>query len=436
MTSEIGATLSMAAPVALTQLSNVTMNLVDTWMVAPLGEVQLAAVGLGTALYFAPSILLIGTVAIVGPVAAQRHGAGDRAGVRQSLSDGWWIALAGGLVGTLGLLLFASGAGAFTPDAQVARSTGVYLAYRALALTPTLLFIVYRCFLEGQGRPAPGLWITVAANVVNALANWIFIYGRLGAPALGIGGAGLATFLSCLFQWICLAGYVHRADGVRAARPSLGGARALLRVGLPMGLHQALEVSIFAAAAVMMQRFGPVAAAAHQIAIQLATTTFMVAVGCSVAASTRVGQALGRGDVEAANRAGWLSIGLGVVFMSGTAVVFLTAARPLVAMFQPTEAVLEVAVRLLYIAGAFQVFDGIQAVASGALRGAGDTRFPLYASLAGYWGVGLPACLLLGFTLGLGPAGLWWGLTGALAAAAAGLMLRWSSGGWKGLERL
>jgi MATE family multidrug resistance protein len=236
-----------------------------------------------------------------------------------------------------------------------------------------------------------------------------------------------------------MAAYVRGGAGLRTAAPVRPGRRGigrLLRFGVPMGLHQGLEVGIFALAAVLMLQFGRAAGAAHQIAIQLASCSFMVAVGCSVAASTRVGNALGRGELDQAERAGWLSIGVGLAFMACSALVFLTQAEWLIRQFTDDPDVVAVGRSLLHIAGAFQLSDGLQAITSGALRGAGDTRFSLYASVTGYWIVGVPLCLLLGFHLELGPRGLWWGLTAALTATAAGLLLRFRSGGWKRLERL
>jgi MATE family multidrug resistance protein len=280
--------------------------------------------------------------------------------------------------------------------------------------------------------------IVLAANVVNALANWVLVYGNLGAPALGVTGSGMATSLSNLFQFVCIALYVRnsRFAVTEQRRPTLAGMRQLLRIGLPMGMHQALEVGIFALAAILMNFFGAVPMAAHQIAIQLASCSFMVAVGCSVAAATRVGQALGRGDVQAAERAGWLSIAVGVGFMAGSALFFLSFNEPLIRLFTDDAAVIVLGASLLKIAGAFQLSDGIQAVTSGALRGAGDTKFSLYASLTGYWLVGLPLCGLLGFYFEGGPKGLWWALVAALTVTALILLARFRNGGWKTLGRL
>lgn len=438
LSAEIRETVRLAAPVALAQMSFVTMNLVDTAFVGPLGAEPLAAVALGTSLYFAPAIFLIGLVSAVGPIVAQRFGAGDLKGVRQTLEDGWWVALGIGLLGTAGLLFLARYCGWVGVEPGLVEPTANYLAARSVGIVPALLFIAYKCYLEGQGTTVPALVIILAANVVNALANWVLVYGHLGAPALGVTGSGLATSLSNLFQFVCAA-YFVRHSRFRPApdrRPTREGMRQLLRIGVPMGMHQGLEVGIFALAAILMNLFGAVPMAAHQIAIQLASTSFMVAVGCSVAASTRVGQELGRGRPEAAERAGWLSIAVGVSFMACSAVVFLTLNEQLVGLFTRDAAVVAVGASLLKIAGVFQLSDGVQAVTSGALRGAGDTRFSLYASMTGYWLVGLPLCGLLGFELHGGPQGLWWALTAALTVTAILLLARFHNGGWKKLQRL
>lgn len=438
LSAEIRETIRLAAPVALASLSFVTMNLVDTAFVGALGAQPLAAVALGTSLYFAPTMFLIGLVSAIGPIVAQRYGAGDHRGMRQMLADGWWVALITGIIGTIGLRFLANHCDLVGVEPELVEPTAAYLRARSDGVVPALLFIAYKCFLEGQGSTKPGMIVVLAANVINAFANWVLVYGNLGAPALGVTGSGLATSVSNLFQFVALALYVRqsRFAPTEQRKPTLDGMRQLLRIGLPMGMHQALEVGIFALAAVLMNFFGAVPMAAHQIAIQLASASFMVAVGCSVAASTRVGQALGRGDPEAAERAGWLSIAVGVSFMAGSAVVFLAFNEPLVGLFTNDAAVIAVGASLLKIAGAFQLSDGVQAVTSGALRGAGDTKFSLYASMTGYWLVGLPLCGLLGFHFKGGPQGLWWALTAALTVTAYILLARFRSGGWKTLGRL
>jgi MATE family, multidrug efflux pump len=430
-------TVALAVPAALTQLSNVSMGVVDTAMVGPLGAVPLAGVAFANSLYFGPSIFLFGLVAAVHPIAAQRHGAGQPERVRQILHDGLAAAVLLGLLGTAAMLLLSWHLNLFTSEEAVTAQASVYLRCRVFALLPNLLFIGYRGFLDAQGLPMPSLWASVIANLVNAFFNWALIYGHLGFPALGVAGSGIATSISTLFQAAYLAVSVRRGfPWASRGRPSRAGLRKMFRIGLPMGMHQGLEVGIFALAAILVLQFGAVPMAAHQIAIQVASCSFMVAVGCSVAAATRVGQALGRGRPDEAARAGWISIAVGVAFMACSATVYLTFGRHIVGFFTADEKVVAFGTSLLKIAGAFQLSDGIQAVTSGALRGAGDTRFSLYCSLTGYWFVGLPLCLLLGFTLKLGPLGLWWGLTAALTATAAGLLWRFGSGGWKEIGRL
>lgn len=437
LSRDIRETLALAGPAALTQLSNVSMGVVDTAMVGPLGAVPLAAVALANSLYFTPAIFLFGVIAAVHPIAAQRHGAGDTAGVRQILHDGLAASLLLGVLGTAGILLLCQHLELFTQDKAVAQQTAAYLRCRIWALLPYLLFVSYRGYLDGQGLPMPSLWASLASNVVNVVCNWALIYGHLGAPALGVAGAGIATSLCTTFQAVWLGVTVlRRCAAPTRSHVSRSGLRLILRLGLPIGLHQGLEVGIFALAAILMLQFGAVPMAAHQIAIQVASCSFMVAVGCSVAAATRVGQALGRGDSDAAARAGWTGVALGVCFMACCAALYLTQGPRIAALFTRDPEVIGLGAALLGIAGAFQLSDGLQAVASGALRGAGDTRFSLYCSLTGYWLVGLPLCLLLGFGLRLGPEGLWWGLTAGLTATAAGLVLRFHTGGWKRLGRL
>ncbi|MDE2292725.1 MAG: MATE family efflux transporter, partial [Elusimicrobia bacterium] len=264
-------------------------------------------------------------------------------------------------------------------------------------------------------------------NLLNILLDWMLIYGRLGAPALGVRGSALASLASTGFMAAVVG--LAALGRVRAAAWRFRGWHRhvfgeLLRLGVPAGLQTLAEVCAFGFTTVLMGRLGPVPTSAHQIALNLASITFMVPLGASMAAAVRVGQGIGRGDRAGAARAGDAALLFGVGFMSLTALLFWSVPAGLARLYTGDPAIVALAVRLLAVAAVFQVFDGTQVVLTGALRGLGETRLPFLANVAGHWLVGLPVGVTLTFRLGLGPQGLWWGLLTGLACVAG--MLSWA----------
>ena len=297
------------------------------------------------------------------------------------------------------------------------------------SVVPFLAFVVLRQSLQAMHRVAPIVVTIVGANLTNVFFNWVLIYGNLGSPAMGVAGAAWATTLS---RWLMAIGLLvlawpdvrpHlvpiRMDAIRAA-PIL----RMFRLGAPIGLQMTLEVSAFGLIGLLMGMLGAVELGAHQIAINLAATTFMVPLGVGAAAAVRVGRAVGAQDAAAARRAAKTALFLGVGFMCVTAVLFTTMPAPFARVFTSDARVLAVAIHLVPIAGVFQVFDGIQAVAAGVLRGIGDTRAPLVVNLLGFWLVGVPISVYLGFYTGARALGLWWGFVAGLGAVAVFLLLR------------
>jgi MATE family multidrug resistance protein len=285
--------------------------------------------------------------------------------------------------------------------------------------------------MQGIHKVRPALVIVVLANGLNALANWVLIYGRWGMPALGSTGAAWATTIS---RWAMLAALAAWVFGHRDLRrfavwaPRGAVDRALLgrlfRLGAPVGMQYGMEVGIFAATALLMGRFGPVPLAGHQIALNLCSITFMVPLGFSATAAVRVGHALGRGDAGAARRAAFTAYALGAGFMGFSALSFLLFPEALAGIYTDDESVVRMGARLLLIGGVFQLSDGCQTIGIGALRGAADTRIPMFVTIVAYWGVGLPLGWLLAFLLRVGPEGLWWGLTCGLTVVAVTLAAR------------
>jgi MATE family multidrug resistance protein len=274
----------------------------------------------------------------------------------------------------------------------------------------------------------------VTANLVNLAGNWVFVLGHLGAPRMGAEGSGWATCISRVYMAAVLVAAVARHDR-RSPEETRGGTlRAIWRpawarmvelvgLGLPAAGQMGLEIGVFAVVTMLVGKINAVQLAGHQIALATVSTTYMVPLGISSAAAVRVGHALGRGDPQAAARSGWMALGLGAAVMSGAAVVLLTAPRWIARIFTPDAAVIGSAVVLLRVAAFFQLFDGLQVVATGALRGVGDTRTPMLCHLAGYWVIGLPTGVILCFRYGLGAAGLWAGLS--IGLILIGIALTW-----------
>jgi MATE family multidrug resistance protein len=405
------------------------MGLVDTMMVGRVSAVDLAAVALGNLYFYVVGVFGSGVLLVLDPVMAQAVGAGDREAAARGIQRGLFLAL---FVGALTALVLVPAEEVFRaarqPEEVIPIAAGYALASIPGAL-PFFLFVVFRQTLQAMGRVTPVLWVALGGNVVNAILNWILIWGHFGLPPLGAVGSAWATSLS---RWFLAVGILAVswplvAPLLRPWRPGVGAVAPLLRmlsVGLPIGFQFQLEFGAFALIGIFMGWQGTEPMAGHQIAINLSVFTFMVPVGIGAAAAVLVGQGIGKGDPAGARRAAGAALSLSLAFMSATALAFLIFPVALGRLFTDEAAVIGVVAVLLPIAGVFQVSDGLQAVASGVLRGAGDTRVPMFANILGFWLLGLPVSWLLTFRYGWGPAGLWWGLAAGLAAVATLLLLR------------
>jgi MATE family multidrug resistance protein len=421
--------LRLAVPVATVQVGLMTMGVVDTVMVGRVSAAALAAVALGNLYFICIAVFGIGVLMALDPVIAQGVGARDDAAVARGLQRG--LLVAAGLSVATALVLFPA-APLLTllhqPPAVVPIAA-LYARVLIPGIVPFFVFVVFRQTLQAMGLVRSIVVTIVGANLANALLNWVFIYGHLGVPPLGAVGSAWATTLS---RWLMALGLL--AGGWRALRPLLAPFHAealalpplvrLLRIGLPIGLQHELEFGAFGLIAVLMGTLGTVQMAAHQVAINLASLTFMVPVGIGSAAAVLVGRAVGRGDAADARRAALTGLATGVGFMSTSAVAMLALPGLLAGLYTNDPAVLALAASLIPIAGVFQVFDGTQVVAMGTLRGIGDTRGPMLMSLLGFWCVGVPVSVFLGFHAGAGPKGLWWGFVAGLAAVAILLLIR------------
>jgi MATE family multidrug resistance protein len=307
-------------------------------------------------------------------------------------------------------------------DAEVVGLATPYVHALVWSLPPLLLYGGLRRFLQGKSRVRPVMIALVSANLVNAAGNWLLIR-RLGVAGVAWSTVVARVYLAAALAAVAIADapdLVRRIPAVDLAR-----VRALLRLGLPAAAQLLLEIGVFATATVLAGRLAPAALAAHHIALNIAATTFMVPLGISAAGAVAVGQAIGRGEPEVARRAGWLSLALGAGFMGAAAVVLFSVPAALLRLFTSDAGVLAIGVPLMLVAALFQTFDGIQVVATGVLRGAGNTRTPMLANLVAHWVVGLPIGAGLCFALGLGVTGLWAGLSLGLVGVAVLLLATW-----------
>ncbi len=429
---ELRAMIALALPVVLSELGWMAQGVVDTIMVGRLGPAAIGAVALGNAVYYTPSLFGVGLLLGLDTLVSQAYGRKNHDECHRWLAQGLYLAA----IATVPIMIFVWAASfAFTRfgiTPQVAGPAAGYLRLLNLGTLPLLIYSGTRRYLQAVGEVRVVTYTYVAANLLNWFGNWVLIYGKLGFPALGVNGSALSTLASRLLMAAMLLGFAWRYERKRGhplfqhwAAPKLERLRGLVKLGAPAAGQILLEVGAWNLATFSAGWLTPVALATHTIALNYASMSYMVPLGIASAAAIGVGQALGAGDAAKARRAGWLALGIAVSFMLCAATVFLLAPRPLIALYTSDPRVLAVGPGLLAIAAAFQIFDGVQTVSTGALRGLGETRVPMFANLVGYWLMGLPLGLTLCFWVGWGVYGLWIGLTLALIVIAVTLLLRW-----------
>jgi MATE family multidrug resistance protein len=427
--SELSATFSLALPMVLVQVGIMAMGTVDTLMVGHVSGNVLAAVALGNIYFFNVSIFGTGTLMALDPLVSQAVGAGDKTSIARAVQRGAILGLCIAIVTTLVLLPAGAVFRALHQPPEIIDVAASYLTISAIGVLPFFAFVVFRQTLQALGRVGPIVWTIVGANLLNAGLNWVFVYGHLGAPAMLGRGSAVATAIA---RWAMAVGLfvLARAElmpqlfPVRDDATDRGALWSMVKLGAPIGAQQALEALAFGAIGLLMGVLGTRELAGHQVAITLAALTFMVPLGVGAAASVRVGRAIGAGDAARARAAAHAAYICGVGFMCVTALAFLFAPRLLASMMTNDPAVVAIAATLIPVAGVFQVFDGGQAVGAGVLRGIGDTRAPLIAMLAGYWLLGLPVSVWLGFRTDLREVGLWYGFVVSLGVVAIFLLLR------------
>jgi MATE family multidrug resistance protein len=433
--SEAMANLGLALPIAIAFLAEMATVFVDNVMVGRLGSPELAAGGLGATLLFSPLLLGMGVLGGVAAVGAQAHGAGDQeklsAVARQGLRLAIMLSLpCGGVLLGFALLLPHLG---YDP-ATVEMVQGLLL-WGLPGVPAFLAFNALRNFVTAIGRPRVVTVVAVLAVGVTAIANYLFIYGNFGMPRLGVAGVGVSGSIGSWAQFLAVAVYIGGNASFRRYRvfsrtsKADGVLREILHVGWPIAGAYMFENGLFVVTALLIALFGAAALAANVIVNGLCAFTFMIPYAIGQAATVRVGHAMGAGRPAGARWSGYVALHLGAIWMSLTAVLFLVLPKQLVGLYidigDPANApTVAIALLLLPIAALFQIFDGTQAVAVGALRGLKDTRQPMVICFIGYWLIGITSGSAIGFGLGLGAVGLWLGLAIGLAATAILLTLR------------
>jgi MATE family multidrug resistance protein len=421
--------IDLAIPLVMVQVGLMAMGVVDTLMVGRISAAALGAVAVANVYFFCWTTLGTGCLYVLDPIVSQAVGAQDPVAVTRGFQRGLILSVVVAIPITVALL----GTGAvlrFTKQPPEVVTLAVAFMKPILpGVWPYFAFLAFRQVLQVFGAAWPLALIIWLSNLLNAFLDWALIYGKAGFPALGVTGAAIATTISrwAMFIGIAVAGWSwlsHHLFPWRRDALDVGALGRMLRLGLPIGFQMLFEYGVFGMVGLLMGRLSTVALAGHQIAINLASLTFMVPLGVGSAAAVLVGKAVGAGDASGAQRSAWAAVVVGASFMAICGAFFIVWPRPFAWIYTEESAVIAAAVALIPLAGLFQVFDGVQAVACGILRGLGDTRAPVLINLLGYWIIGLPVSLWLGFRLNWGAAGLWWGLVLGLIVAAVILVIR------------
>jgi MATE family multidrug resistance protein len=426
--------LRLAIPLVLAELGWMTMAIVDTMMVGRQAHSAeaIGAVSLGSILFNSAAIFGTGLMLGLDTLVSHSFGSGDIEDCHRSMVNGLYLSLAitPVLMGVIHLfepLLHHLN----IPEPVLAQAIP-YLRTLNWGTLPLLFFFVFRRYLQGMNLAKPVMFALVSANLVNLFGNWALIYGHFGFRAMGTVGSGWATCIARTYMMLVLLVYAlyydHRnKTGLRNAARLPNSVRflKLVSLGLPAATQFGLEVGVFAIATALIARLGAVPLASHQIALNTVSFSYMVPLGISAAAAVRVGQALGRHDADGASRAGWTAMALGTGFMGCMAIAFFLFPGAIVRIYTADSALIPPATTLLFIAAFFQLFDGMQTVATGALRGTGDTRTSMFCHLVFYWLFGLPLGAYLCFHFGWGAPGLWAGLSAALILIGSALLYFW-----------
>jgi len=426
-------TLSLAYPVIIGQLGHVMMGVVDSLMVGRIGAVPLAAASISNGIFFIIFVVGLGISFAISPLIAIAVGAQKHDNFRSILVNGIFLNVITALIIVLILYFGADIIYKLDQPADVAEHAVQYLKIISFSAIPMMVFQTYRQFIEGLSIMRPAMVITIMANVLNILGNWILIFGNLGLPALGLNGAGISTFITRSFMGFMMVYYVMHADRFkeynlrfRFQDIDFTVVKRILSIGLPSGIQYFFEVGAFASSAILVGWLGTRELAAHQIAMNLATITYMAATGISAAAAIRVANCVGQRDIAETRKAGFSAIIFTVGMMTVFGIVFILFNHKLPEFYIDDTGVIQYAAGLLIIAAFFQIADGTQAVGLGALRGLTDVKFPTVITFIAYWILGVPSGYLLAFVFNLGVNGVWFGYIVGLYASGLMLTIRFN----------
>jgi MATE family multidrug resistance protein len=428
---EFKAMMKLAYPVIIGQLGHMMMSVVDNLMVGQIGAAPLAASSIAHGLFMIFMIFGIGLSMAISPLTAMSIGARKNLECGVVFRQGLLVNIVAGIGLTIVIIFGADLIRFLDQPEEIVEQGAAYMRILAYSVIPVMIFQTYKQFSEGLSLMRPAMIITLLANLVNVFVNWVLIYGNLGMPALYLSGAGWATFSSRFLMAISFILYVSFSARYKPYDPTLHYQRIdfsmiikILRIGIPGGLQYFFEVGAFAGSAIIIGWLGTNQLAAHQIGINLASISFMVALGISTAATIRVGNAVGRNDKLGIRKTGITAFLLAAGVMGVFGIVFIIFRWFLPTFYIDNQVVIEIAASLLVIAALFQLSDGTQAVGIGLLRGLADAKVPMFITFIAYWIVGLPGGYLLGFTFGYGVQGIWFALFVALTVSAVLLSVR------------
>jgi MATE family multidrug resistance protein len=426
-------TFALAYPVMLSQLGQVLVGVADSMMVGRLGAVPLAAASLGNSIFTVVMMFGIGISMAITPLVAAADGEGKHNRIARVFRHGFVINIFAGIILFLLIMLAAPGLYHLNQPAEVVDLAIPYLGIITFSLLPFMVFQTFRQLAEGLSQTKQAMAVVIFCNVVNVFLNWVMIYGNLGFPPMGVVGAGWATFISRVLMAIVMSYYVWNSKRYKRYKLSLQFKKLsfpmiskMVNIGVPTGFQFIFETGAFSAAAIMMGWIGVNALAAHQIAINLASISYMMASGLAAAAMVRVGNQFGRNDIQKLREIGFTSFGMVTIFMLTVGIALITLRNFLPMLYIDDIPVIELTGSLLIIAGLFQLSDGIQVVGLGTLRGMADVKIPTLVTLVAYWVIGLPLGYFLAFNLGFNEHGIWYGLLIGLTCAAVMLVLRFN----------
>jgi len=422
----------LAYPVMLGSLGQTTVNLADSVMVGQTGHIPLAAVSLSNSLFFAPMVFGMGIAFGITPLVANAEGANNQEKSVRVLKNGLIVTFLAGLMLGAIVLVLANNMHWMGQNPEVIAAAKPYLYFLIASVVPFMFFMALKQFSEGISDTKAAMRVSLTANVLNVVLNYFLIFGKAGFPEMGLVGAGLSTFISRVFQAVALGAwlwlqprYKLYQDIWRQTVVKFRYIKDVLAIGIPSGLQAIFEVSAFAMASIFMGTIGAEAQAAHQIAISLASMSFMLASGFASAATIRVGNQLGKKDYPQLRLAMRTIFRMVILLATFSGVIFIAGRYYLPGLFTDDSAVIDIAAGLFIVTAIFQLSDCVQVVALGALRGFSDVKMPTLITFLAYWVVALPLAYFLGKHTSMGPNGIWAGLAIGLTVAAALLWYRY-----------